>query len=264
MSLKQRTLSGLGWSACAKIVKQLLQFVISIILIRLLTPKDFGLIGMVMVFIGFVGLFSELGFGAAIIQKEQIGDRHLSSIFWLNIATGIILTCIMLAIAPVIAIFFNEPRLELLTAVLSVSFFISSFGMVQSAILRRSMNFRTLAIVETLTIVLAGIFAIVLAFRGYGVWSLVWQTIISTLASVVLIWISSDWKPQFKFNKNAAKELVGFSANLLGFNAFNYWVRNLDDLLIGKFIGSSGLGIYNRAYGIMLCGSLKNSSSADL
>lgn len=252
MDIKQQTISGIEWSAGAQIAKQVLQFVISVILIRLLTPKDFGLIGMIIVFTGFAGLFGELGFGAALIQKKEIEERHLSSIFWLNIATGLILTGIMLVIAPVIAAFYNEPRLKLLTMVLSATFFIGSLNIVQKAILMRSMNFRALAIVETLAMSIAGIFAIILAFLGFGVWSLVWQAIVSAIIGVIILWVLSDWKPSFRFNKNAAKELLGFSGNFLGFNIFNYWVRNIDDLLIGKVIGSSGLGIYNRAYSIML------------
>ncbi len=252
MNIKQQTISGLEWSAGAQIAKQGLQFIISVILIRLLTPKDFGLIGMIMVFTGFAGLFSELGFGAALIQRKEIEERHLSSIFWLNVATGLILTCVVLAIAPVVATFYNEPRLKLLTIVLSATFFIGSIGIVQKAILKRSMNFRMLAIVETLAMVIAGIFAIAIAFLGFGVWSLVWQAIVSAIIGVIILWFLSDWKPSLRFNKNAAKELLGFSGNLLAFNVFNYWARNVDDLLIGKVIGSSGLGIYNRAYSIML------------
>ena len=252
MDVKKQTLSSIEWSAGAQIAKQVLQFIISVILIRLLTPKDFGLIGMIMVFIGFAGLFSELGFGAALIQKKEIEERHLSSIFWLNIATGLILTGIMLAIAPVIATFYNEPRLKLLTMVLSATFFIGSLSIVQKAILTRSMNFRVLTIVETSAMSIAGIFAIILAFLGFGVWSLVWQSIVSAIIGVIILWVLSDWKPCLQFNKNAAKELLGFSGNLLAFNVFNYWARNVDDLLIGKVIGSSGLGIYNRAYHLML------------
>ena len=154
--------------------------------------------------------------------------------------------------AHVIATFYNEPRLKLLTMVLSVTFFIGSLSIVQKTILIRSMNFRVLAIIETLTMAISGIFAITIAFLGFGVWSLVWQAIVSAIIGVIILWVLSDWKPSFRFNKNAAKELLGFGGNLLGFNVFNYWVRNIDDLLIGKVIGSSGLGIYTRAYSVML------------
>jgi O-antigen/teichoic acid export membrane protein len=252
MSLKQQTLSGIGWSAGAQIGKQGLQFIISVILARLLTPEDFGLVGMILVFTGFAGLFSELGFGAALIQRQEIEERHLSSIFWLNIVAGLILTGIVIAVAPLIAAFFNEPRLKVLIMLISLNFFISSLNTVQNAILNRSMDFRKLAIIETLTIAIAGGFAITLALMGFGVWSLAWQMLMSTTVGVITMWQVSDWRPRFCYDKNAVKELVGFSSNLLSFNVFNYWVRNSDNLLVGKFIGSVGLGIYARAYGIML------------
>jgi PST family polysaccharide transporter len=250
-NLRDKTLKGLVWSIIAQFTKQSLRFVISVILARLLAPKDFGLVGMIIVFTGFAGLFSELGFGAALIQRKEIEERHLSSIFWLNIVSGLILTGIVLAVAPFIATFYNEPRLKLLTMLISVNFFIGSLNTVQTAILNRSMDFRKLAIIETITMIIAGSSAITLAFMGFGVWSLAWQILISTTVGVIIMWQVSDWKPKLSFDKNAVKELIGFSSNLLGFNVFNYWVRNSDNLLIGKFIGSAGLGIYARAYGIM-------------
>jgi len=124
----------------------------------------------------------------------------------------------MLAIAPVITTFYNEPRLKLLTMVLSAAFFIGSFSIVQKIILIRSMNFRVLAIIETLTMSIAGILAIILAFLGFGVWTLVWQAIVSAIIGAILLWVLSDWRPSLRFNKNAAKELLGFSGNLLGFD----------------------------------------------
>lgn len=252
MSFKQKTLSAIGWTASANIVKQVFLFVIFVVLARLLMPEDFGLVGMILVFTGFVGIFGELGFGAALIQKKEIEEGHLSSVFWLNIAAGIILAAIVLSVAPLIAKFYKEPRLKLLTMLISINFLIGSLNIVHRALLNRSMDFRRLAIIETTTIVIAGTFAIILALIGFGVWSLVWQMIISTLVGVIMMWQVSSWRPKFCFDKNAVKELFGFSGNLLGFSVFNYWVRNSDDLLIGKFIGSSGLGVYSRAYSIML------------
>jgi len=250
--LRETTLTGLTWSAIGQFATQALRFVLSVALARLLTPKDFGLVGMIIVFTGFAGLFSELGFGAALIQRQEIEEINLSSIFWLNVVSGLILTGIVFGVAPLIATFYNEPRLKLLTMLISANFFIGSLNTVQTAVLRRSMDFRKLAIIETIAMAIAGGLAITLAFIGFGVWSLAWQMLISTSVGVIIMWRVTDWKPQFCFNKKAVKELVGFSSNFLGFNVFNYWVRNSDDLLIGKFIGSTGLGIYTRAYSIML------------
>jgi PST family polysaccharide transporter len=252
MSFKQKTLSGIGWTASANIVKQIFLFLISVVLARLLMPEDFGLVGMIIVFTGFAGIFAELGFGAALIQKKEIEENHLSSVFWLNILAGIVLTAIVLSVAPLIAKFYKEPRLKLLTMFISINFLLGSLNIVHRALLTRSMDFRRLAIIETTTMTVAGTFAIIFALIGFGVWSLVWHMIISTSIGVIMIWQMSSWRPQFCFDKNAIKELFGFSGNLLGFSVFNYWVRNSDDLLIGKFIGSAGLGVYSRAYSIML------------
>jgi len=252
MYLKDRAIIGIQWSAGARIAKQILQFVISIVLARLLTPKDFGLIAMIVVFTGFATLFSKMGFGAALIQRKKIEERHLSSIFWFSIFSGIVLTSIVLAAAPFIATFYNVQQLKIITMLISINFFIGSFTIVQRAILIRKMIFRRLGIIEIVTVIIAGGLAITLASLGFGVWSLVFQLIFSTTASTLMMWITSDWKPQFNFDKNSIKDLFGFSSNLLGFNIFNYWVRNADNLLIGKFLGSSELGIYSRAYSIML------------
>jgi PST family polysaccharide transporter len=252
MYLKDQAILGIEWTAGARVAKLILQFIISVILARLLTPKDFGLIGMIVVFTGFAALFGEMGFGAALIQRKVIEERHLSSIFWLNIAVGLILTCIFFAAAPLMSTFYSEPRLKILTMLVSVNFLLSSFKVVQFSILNRSMDFRKLALIETTTMIIAGAFAITLALIGYGVWSLVWQMIVTTIVGVVLFWFLTDWRPRFQFDKNAVKELLGFSGNLLGFNVFNYWARNIDNLLVGKFISSTGLGIYSKAYGLML------------
>jgi PST family polysaccharide transporter len=252
MYLKDQAILGIEWTAGARAVKLILQFIISVILARLLAPKDFGLIAMIVVITGFAGIFSEMGFGTALIQRKNIEERHLSSIFWLNIAVGLILAFIFFAAAPLISAFYSEPRLKILTMFISVNFFFSSLKVVQSSILRRSMDFRKLAVIETTTMLIAGAFAITLALIGFGVWSLASQMIITTFVGVILFWFLTDWRPRFQFDKNAVKELLGFSSNLLGFNVFNYWARNIDNLLIGKFVSSTGLGIYSRAYGLML------------
>jgi PST family polysaccharide transporter len=252
MSLKKRTIAGIEWSVAARVLKTLLQFLIFVVLVRLLAPKDFGLMAMSMVFSGFVSIFSEIGFVAAIIQKLDINENHLSSVFWVNLFLGIILTLVLALLAPLISRFYKEPLLEPITVLISTTFFISSLNSIHKAILKRSMDFKKLAIAETLAILIAGSLAVVLALLNFGVWSLVWQSIATAIASVLIFWKVSNWRPQLKFDPKAIKDLFNFSKNLLGFNFFNYWSRNLDDLLIGKFIGTAALGIYTRAYGLMM------------
>ncbi len=251
-NLRNRTLSGLGWSGAAQVARQLVQFIISVILARLLSPEDFGLIGMIIVFTGFAGVFSELGLGAALIQKLDLDERHLNSVFWVNIGTGIILTGTVVGTAPLIASFYDEPALRSLTILIALNFIIGSFNVVQNALLNKNMDFRRLAQLEITAASLASIIGITMALTGFGVWSLVWQSLMLTTVSAVMMWWVSAWRPTFSFETGALKELLGFSSNLLGFNILNYWMRNLDNVLIGKFIGSSALGIYTRAYSLML------------
>ena len=251
VSLRQKTIMGIGWTTVAQIGKQVLQFIISTILARLLTPQDFGLVGIIVVFTGFAKLFGELGFSAALIQRENLEERHYSSIFWLNLMAGLILTGLIMYIAPFVATFYNEPRLAPLAMLIAVNLLINSLNMVQNAILNRVMDFRWLALIEIATVIVAGVVAIVLAMTGYGVWSLAWQMLAASSITAVGLWCVTDWRPHLLFNLSAVAELLGFSANLLGFNVFNYWVRQGDNLLVGKFIGTAALGIYTRAYSIM-------------
>jgi PST family polysaccharide transporter len=251
-NLRQSTISGMGWSVAARLGRQGFQFAVGVILARLLTPDAFGLIGMVAVFVAFAGIFTDLGFGSALIQKQETRPAHYQSIFWLNIAVGLFLTLLFLVIAPLIARFYDEPLLTPLTMLISLNFLIGSFGVVHNSRLKKGLRFKRLAIVELIAIVVSGVIAIVLALLGFGVWALAIQSVLLTFSTVVLLWIVSDWRPALKFNKGAVRELVGFSSNLLGFSSLNYWIRNSDNLLVGRFLGTSALGIYSRAYSIML------------
>lgn len=252
MSLRKKTLSGVRWTASARIIQQLIQFGVIILLMRLLTPEAFGLIGMIIVITGFVGIFSDAGFGAALIQKKEIDERHRSSVFWVNVLIGTLLTLIIGISAPLVASFYNEPALIDLTRFIALQFFISSLNTVQRSILQREMDFHKLTVAQISTQVISGGIAVTLALLGFGVWSLAWQSLISVGADVVLIWKLSSWRPKFIYEGKAVRDLLKFSSNLLGFNIINYWARNADDLLIGRFVGSAGLGIYTRAYSMML------------
>ena len=252
MSLRQDTISGIGWTTVSKLVSQPLQIVVTIILARLLTPEDFGLLGMVVVFTGFATIFSGAGFGPALIQSAEIEERHLSSVFWLGMIVGACLFAITIAAAPWIAAFYDEPQLEPLSTVIAFNFMIVPFTIVPAALMRRSMRFKLLTFVNITAIVLSGGTAIIFALAGFGVWTLVWKALLSTACTAFGLWILVNWKPRFVFQRKALRELLNFSGNLLGFRTFNYWTQNADNLLIGKLVGSAGLGIYTRAYGILL------------
>jgi O-antigen/teichoic acid export membrane protein len=250
--LVRQTVSGLWWSLGAQFLRQGSQFLIAVFLARLLTPPEFGLVAMVVVFSGFAGLFSDLGFGPALVQRQEIEERHYCSVFWLNVAFGIVLGVVLASASPLIAKFYREPRLIPIVLLVGLCFPINSLGLVQKASLTRQMDFRALGLIDIGNVTLSGVIAIVLAWRGFGVWSLVCQMLCLTIFEVAGLWWFSSWRPRVFFDRTAIRELFGFSSNLTGFTAINYWYRNGDNLLVGKFFGSAALGIYSRAYNLML------------
>ncbi len=252
MDLRKKTIHGLIWSAISQVGQQISQILIAVVLARLLSPDDFGLLGMATVFTGFVAIFGELGISSALIQKQDINDKHLSSAFWLNISTGILLTLIFIMGSSAIAKFYNKPELKPIMVVLSFNFIFVSFAIVQRTILTKDMNFKALAIRDTLAFIISGILGIYLAYNGYGVWSLVYQLFSFTIINSILLWVISKWRPKFIFSISAIKDILSFSLNLTGFNIVNYFARNIDQLLIGKFLGAQALGLYSLAYRIML------------
>ncbi len=251
-NMRTRTLAGLAWSGTAQLARQVLYFIISVILARLVSPHEFGLIAMVTVCTNFANLFSDLGLGAAIVQKSDIQERHLSTVFWINIMAGLLITALVVAAAPLIAMFYREPALRLLTTVIALNFAIGAFKVVQNALLQKAMNFRQLALIEITAVIISGAAAVTAALSGWGVWSIVTQSLVFTTTSVVLVWLCSNWRPARSCDAKAFRELTGFSFNLLGFNMINYWIRNIDHVLVGKYIGPASLGIYTRACGLML------------
>lgn len=252
MSLKQKTIKGLFWSFISQGGRQVSQLIVTVILARLLNPHDFGLLAMATVFINFAMIFSELGISSALIQKQDTHDRHYYSAFWLNVIVGSILTILFIALAPFIAGFYKSPELSPILMALSINFLLSSFIIIQQTILTKEMDFKKLAVRDIFSVIIAGMIGIIFAYNGFGVWSLVFQRFSFTLSSVLLLWTVSPWRPKFAFAKSDIKDILHFSANLTGFNIVNYFARNIDQLLIGKFLGAQALGYYSLAYKIML------------
>jgi O-antigen/teichoic acid export membrane protein len=252
MSLRQRAIHAVAWSTVARVGNQASRFVISVLLARLLAPEHFGLIGMVTVFTGFAAVFAEFGLGAALVQRREVSDEHWSSAFWINVAVGWLVTGLFLLSAPALALFFGIPDLEPVCRALAFTFAIGGIGIVPTAMLQRKLRFRALAYVEILSAVAAGLVACWMALTGYGVWSLVVQSLLGRAGSVLIAFGMAGWYPRLRYSPAAVRDLLGFSLNLLGFNTVNYWARNADNLVIGKLIGSVGLGIYSRAYSLML------------
>jgi len=251
-SLREKTITGLTWSGFSQGIKQVSQFIITALLARLLSPDDFGLLGMATVFTGFVSIFSEMGVSGALVQNQNADDRHYSSAFWLNIVVGIFLTLGFISLAPLVAGFYQKEQLQPILAALSLNFFLSAFTIIQQAILSKQMDFKSLAICEVTGVIVGGLVGIGFAFSGAGVWSLVYQSLTFNLVNSILLWFFSSWRPKFTFSMAAIKDIFSFSANITAFQIVNYFARNVDYLLIGKFLGTHWLGLYTLAFKLMM------------
>lgn len=252
MSLVNRTISGVRWTAAAGAMQRAIQFVISIVLMRMLGPEAFGLIAMVVIFTGFAAVLSDLGFASAVIHKAD-SDRHFeATAFWSAFATGGVFAAIFFVGAEFVAIFYETPELESISRAISLTFLASSTGAVPRALLTKRMKFGSLAIVDTVAVLGGGIVALGLAFMGVGVWALVFQQLIQAYLKSALAFARAGWRPNGRISRAAARELIGFGAGLTGFSIVNYWARNADNLLIGKYFGSNALGLYSRAYALMM------------
>ncbi len=250
--LRQETVRGVVWNGGAQVAQQVIQFGSSVVLARLLVPAEFGLVAMIAVFSGFAQLFVDFGLGAALVQRKEVEERHLSSAFWLNVAAGVGLTAAMAAAAPGLAALYGQPELVRLTLLLAPTFAISSTMAVQTALLMRALNFRRLSSVRIAGVAVGSGVAIGAAAAGAGAVSLVLQSLAAAAAQAVGLWLLTDWHPRLTIDREAVRELWRFGGNLAGFQAVNYWDRNADNLLIGRFVGANALGIYNRAYTTML------------
>lgn len=248
----EKAKKGIKWSLIDQIVRQSVTLLISAILSRLLTPAEYGLLGMIAVATGFLQVFKEMGLGSSVVQKQGITTAEQSSIFWLNVAVGLILTLLLLITAPWIARFFNEPQLTILIRVISFNFVIGSMAIVPDALIQKAIDFKSFFLRNLGTVILGGLFGIWLAYRGYGVWALIGQSLITTVTGLVISFRMVQWRPQLFFKWNLLKRHLYYSLPILGDSSINYWTRNIDNLLVGKILGSTSLGIYNRAYSLML------------
>jgi len=244
--------AGLVWTSAGKSVVQLVGFGVSLALARLLTPADFGLIGMVVVVSGFLGVFTELGFSAALIQRPEIEERHSNSVFWASLALGVFLALALCLSAPFLAAFYGEGRLLWMARVLALDFVFGAMGIVPGALLARQMRFDALARAEVLGSLASSLLGLALAFGGRGVWALVAMPLATSFVAAWVQLRASRFRPGFGFDRSALGELWGVSSHLFGYGILEYWARQVDDLLIGRVLGARALGLYSRAFSTMM------------
>ncbi|MEA3456067.1 MAG: MOP flippase family protein [Campylobacterota bacterium] len=252
MSLKAKVLSGTKWVAFANLFKQLLQVLSLIVFARLLTPDDFGLFAILMIFVNFLLMFTDMGTASALIHIKNPSQKLLSSVFFFNLFVGVALCLLLMLLSGPIALFFENPPLKELLGLISLNFVIVSLGIVQKARYEKELDFKNLTLIESASVLIGIMAGIVAAFKGLGVYSLVIQTLTTSILAVMMIWIIAKWRPLLYFSLSDIKSIWGYTANLTTFNFVNYFARNADNFLIGKFLSSSALGVYSLAYSIML------------
>ena len=229
-----------------------LQIAGMVVLARLLTPDDYGLIGMVTVVTGFAAMFKDAGLSMATIQKDRITRDQITTLFWINVfISGVLGLCVM-AGSPLVAWFYGRPELTAVTAVLSLSFIISGLTLQHQALLRRHMYFGTLATIQIAAQVLTLGVTIVLALLGWRYWALIVGSVVTTLASVLLTFVFCPWVPGRWKKGTGVRGMLMFGGHMTGFEFVSYLARNMDNILIGKFIGADALGLYGRAYRLFM------------
>ncbi|TKW61408.1 MAG: lipopolysaccharide biosynthesis protein [Blastochloris viridis] len=232
--------------------KLFLHVVSTMILARMLVPEDFGLIAMAATVISFLVLFKDAGLTSATIQQKDLTHTQVTTLFWLNVLVGAVLALITLASAPLLAYAYGESALIPMVCVLAAGFFLGSFGAQHDALMRRQMAFKWVTVSEMAALALGVVAAISMALAGWGWWALVAQKVVQMVSNAALNWVFCDWRPTFQFRWHEAKKQFQFGAHISGFNFVNYFSRNGDNILIGWYWGPALLGVYAKAYDLLL------------
>jgi O-antigen/teichoic acid export membrane protein len=250
--LKARSVRGgavtmLGQGACF-----ILQSVSTIVLARLLSPADFGLIAMVMAVMGFAALFKDLGLSMATVQNAEIDHKQISTLFWINVAMSALIALISAALAPAISWFYGEPRLTMVTLSLSLVFVFGGLTVQHQALLQRQMRFMVLAAIQTIATLAGAVAAIITAAMGAGYWALVLMQVISAVFVAMGVWLHCHWHPGRPVRLKSVRNMMVVGGNVTGFDIVNYFARTADNILIGRFWGAGPLGFYSRAYSLLM------------
>jgi O-antigen/teichoic acid export membrane protein len=251
-SLTEKTVSGATWTGASSALTQAISLLGTLVLARLLTPEDYGLVGMARLAIGLIAIFRELGTTAAIIQRKQLSQEFLSSIFWANLALAVVTFGLAIATSPLVALFFHQSKIGPIVRLLAAGFIISALSSVPSALLNREMAFRKVMMIEIGAASFATCLAVGMALRGAGVWSLVISSLAGTCITTVFLWWSCPWRPKWLLDWMELRSIASFSLNLSGFNLVNYFSRNADNAIVGRYLGAYQLGFYQVAYNLML------------
>lgn len=250
--LKGRSVRGGVLTLTSQGVQFLLQSVSTVVLARLLAPADFGMVAMVTAITNLGQAFADLGLSEATIQQPEITQKQVSTLFWINVAIGLALTLITAALAPVLAWFYKEPRLNGITLVVSLTFIIGGLRVQHDALLRRQMRFQLLAVRDISSYAVGVTLAIVMAWRGAGYWAIVALPLILNSTSMVLSWVMASWVPGPPRRDAKVKSLIAFGGNVAASYLVGNIYRSADSVLVGWYWGAGPLGLYSRAYNLLM------------
>jgi teichuronic acid exporter len=246
-TLINKTIKTVAWSAIERFSVQFFQFFISIILARLVAPSEYGLIAMLTIFIAIAQSFVDSGFSNALVQKKNSTDTDFSTVFYFNIAVSVIVYILLYFISPYIAFFYREPSLDLICKILGVGLIIQSLSVVHIAKLTILLDFKTQAKASLIAILISGIIGIYLAFYGYGVWALLFQSLINNLLNTFFLWLFTGWVPKIVFSWDSLYSLFSFGSKLLVSGLLHTIYINLYSLVIGRKYSALDVGYYNQS-----------------
>jgi len=247
ISLKEKAIHGVSWSAIDNVASSGISFLIGIVLARILSPAEFGILGMITVFIAVSNSIVDSGFSNALIRKNDAKDIDYNTVFYFNLLLGCFLYLILFFSAPIISVFFNEPILISVTRVMGTVLIINAFSIIQRTLLVKKVDFKTQTKISFIASITSGIVGIGMALEGMGVWSLVGQQVSRQLLNTIFLWVYSTWRPVLEFSKQSFKELFGFGSKLLVSGLIDTIYKNIYYLIIGKFYTAAQLGQYTRA-----------------
>jgi PST family polysaccharide transporter len=250
--LKERFVRGTAITTLGQAARFVIQTGSTVVLARLLSPKDYGLVAMVTAVTGFIMIFKDLGLSTATVQKAQTNHQQISTLFWINVAVSTIGMLVTAALAPAIAWFYNEPRLIWIGLALSTSFLFVGLSVQHQALLRRQMRFTAIVTTDIAAVLIGAVLGIVLAWRGAVYWSLVAMQVGMAAAGTIMLWVVCKWRPGLPVRGSGVSSMVHFGLGVTGFQAVNYFARQADHILLGRFYGSYVLGLYSRAYSLFM------------
>ncbi len=244
--------SNIKWVALSQLARIGSQIASVTLLARLLSPADYGLLAIATIFTNFASLFRDFGTGSALIQKEALSEGVKTSVFWLNIALGLLICVLLMGASGWVARFYGSPALVPVLCLLALSFPLNCSSIVHQALLERASEFKKIAAIESVAVVLALVAAVSAALAGLGVYSLVLQLLVLAVVQGGLLWWQSPWRPSPRPRWDGLREIAGYSSNVSLFQFVNYFARNADSFIIGKLLGPAVLGLYSVAYRLML------------